>query len=383
MFKHKDIPFNKEYILLGYKKNKSSGCDYICNMRIEQIDRGRLYWVMQCFGWSLFFIVYTTVAGVFIGFQWQTYASYANAMMFGLLFSHLYRLWIKKYEWENLGLGRLSINIVIASIIVASLISLVVMPVNYNYFQAEQDFEQNMGLLATIVTVAFQFTFIMLGWSLMYFVFHFFVNFKKSEVEKWRLEAAVKDAELIALKSQINPHFIFNSLNNIRALVIEDAEKARDMITHLSDLLRYSVQFNAKAKVCIEDELEVVENYLNLESIQYEDRLSYTLEIQQATLEYKIPPMAIQLLVENAIKHGISELPKGGEIRISTKVRKSQLIVEVKNTGRIQYKNKGTGIGLTNIAERLKLVFGTDTEFNLRNTEDNMVSAKFVVPLNV
>jgi len=351
-------------------------------MKIEQFDRRRLYWIMQCFGWGLFFIVYTTAAGFFIGFQWQTYASYVNAALFGLLFSHLYRWWIKKEQWVNLGLGKLSINIIITSIVVACLISIIVMPVNYTYFQVEGEFEQKLSLLGTIVTVAFQFTFIMLGWSLIYFVFHFFVNFKKSEVEKWRLEVAVKDAELIALKSQINPHFIFNSLNNIRALVIEDAEKARDMITHLSDLLRYSVQFNAKAKVCIEEELEVVENYLNLESIQFEDRLSYTLEIQQATLEYKIPPMAIQLLVENAIKHGISELPKGGEIRISSRLIDDHLVVEVKNTGRIESKSKGTGIGVNNIVERLKLVFGTNTKFSLQNIEDNMVSAKFSVPIN-
>lgn len=351
-------------------------------MKIEQIDRGRLYWIMQCFGWSMFFIVYTTVAGFFIGIHWQTYASYLNTVLFGFVFSHLYRAVIKKHQWQNLGFGKLSINIILASFIVGVLISVIVIPINNIYFKVEGIADDNYSFPVVIVAIAIQMTFVMLGWSLIYFVFHFFVNFKKSEVEKWRLEAAVKDAELIALKSQINPHFIFNSLNNIRALVIEDAEKAREMITHLSDLLRYSVQFNAKAKVCIEEEIEVVENYLNLESIQYEDRLSYTLEIQPATLEYKIPPMAIQLLVENAIKHGISELPKGGEIRISSKLRRSKLVVEVKNTGRIQYKNKGTGIGLNNIAERLRLVFGTNTEFSLRNTEDNMVSAKFVVPVN-
>jgi len=351
-------------------------------MNIEQFDRKRLYWILQLFGWGLFFIIYTTIAGLFIGIQWQTYASYGNTILFGFLFSHIYRLIINKYRWKSFGLGKLSLHIILASILVGGLISVVVMPVNHQYFQVEGDFEQNLSLLVVVLSVALQLTFVMLGWSLIYFIFHFFVTYKKSEVEKWRLEAAVKDAELIALKSQINPHFIFNSLNNIRALVIEDAEKARDMITHLSDLLRYSVQFNAKAKVCIEDELEIVENYLNLESIQYEDRLSYTLDIQQATLEYKIPPMAIQLLVENAIKHGISELPKGGEIRIRTSLSGDQLVVEVQNTGRIQSKNSGTGIGLNNIAERLRLVFGRETKFSLSNTGHNMVSAKFVLPLN-
>ena len=93
--------------------------------------------------------------------------------------------------------------------------------------------------------------------------------------------------------------------------------------------------------------------------------------------------MAIQLLVENGIKHGISELPKGGEIRIISKLINNQLVVEVRNTGKIQNKNKGTGIGINNIVERLKLVFGKNTEFSLKNIENNMVSAKFIVPLNV
>ncbi len=350
-------------------------------MKIEHFDRARLYWIMQSFGWGLFFILYTTIASLFIGVQWQTYASYGNTVVFGFLTSHIYRLVIKKYNWQSLGLGKLSVNIIVASLLLGLVISVLVMPVNQLYFQVAGDFEQTLSLPVIVISVAFQLAFVMLGWSLIYFVFHFFVNFKVTEVEKWRLEAAVKDAELIALKSQINPHFIFNSLNNIRALVVEDAEKARDMITHLSDLLRYSIQFNAKAKVCIEEELEIVENYLNLESIQYEDRLSYTLDIQKATLEYKIPPMAIQLLVENAIKHGISELPKGGEIRISSLLIDNHLVVEVKNTGRIANKNSGTGIGLNNIAERLRLVFGTNTEFTLKNVENNMVSAKFTVPL--
>ena len=352
-------------------------------MNIEKLDRERLYWIMQSVGWGIYFFVCTTLTGLFVGIHWQTYVTYTHLIVFGLLFSHFYRIWIKKHQWTSLGLVKLSINIFVATTLISVIIAAIVMPVNYHYFDVEQAGEEKMSLLVTVLVVAFQNIFILIGWSLIYFVFHFFVNFKKIEIEKWRLEVAVKDAELIALKSQINPHFIFNSLNNIRALVFEDAEKARKMITHLSDLLRYSIQFNAKTKVCIKEELEIVENYLNLESIQYEGRLSYTLEAEQITLDYKIPPMSIQLLVENAIKHGISELPKGGEIKISSALLKDQLVVEVKNTGRIQNKKKEMGIGLNNIVERLKLLFGVDTEFDLKNIEDNMVSAKFIVPINI
>ena len=94
------------------------------------------------------------------------------------------------------------------------------------------------------------------------------------EIERWKLSATVKDAELSALKAQINPHFIFNSLNNVRSLVIEDSERARDSITHLSDLLRFSIQFDQYEKVSLEKELEVVRDYLNLEAIQLEEQIA-------------------------------------------------------------------------------------------------------------
>ena len=192
----------------------------------------------------------------------------------------------------------------------------------------------------------------------------------------------MKNAELLALKSQINPHFIFNSLNNIRSLVIENPERSRDMITHLSGLLRYSIQFNNFEKVSLENELEIVQNYLNLESIQFEDRLQYKLEIKPETLALQIPPMAIQLLVENAIKHGISNLPEGGLINIKSSVVEDTLVVEVINTGQLGSSSEGTGIGLKNASERLKLLFGKLSDLKIRNLDDNYVSARFTIPLN-
>lgn len=348
----------------------------------KKINKKRLYWILQSFGWGLFFVTYTSLAVAFIGPKWQIFASYANTVIFGIIITEFYRRWIKKHEWLSLSLSILTRNVLLTSMFIAAIWVAIVLPINENLFYLEDPNDQQLGPVATYFAIWFQFVLIIVGWSLIYFVFQFFINFKRSEVEKWKLEAAVKDAELIALKSQINPHFIFNSLNNIRALVIEDPSKARDMITHLSDLLRYSVQFNNKEKVCIEDEMEIVKNYLNLESIQYEDRLKYMIDIEPETLEHKIPPMAVQILVENAIKHGISELPKGGEIRISTQCKENTLIVEVRNTGRLHNAVKGTGIGVKNVSERLGLLFGKLSTFTLENTSDNMVSAKFIIPIS-
>ena len=119
------------------------------------------------------------------------------------------------------------------------------------------------------------------------------------------MKTSVKEAQLLALKSQVNPHFIFNSLNNIRSLVVENPEKAREMITHLSALLRYSIQFNNEERVTLEEEIVIVNNYLNLESIQLEDRLTYKIDVDEGVNNLLIPPMSIQMLTENAIKHGI------------------------------------------------------------------------------
>lgn len=153
---------------------------------------------------------------------------------------------------------------------------------------------------------------------------------RKSELEKLALKSALQEAELMILKNQVNPHFLFNALNNIRSLILIEPEKARKMVTHISDLLRYSIQFNASEKVALKEEIEIVKDYLQLESIQFQERLSYTFNISPETLKVQIPPMAIQLLVENAIKHGLSTQKNGGQILVSTSLIENYLLIEVK-----------------------------------------------------
>lgn len=309
-------------------------------------------------------------------------AGYASSSLTAILLTHLYRWFIKKNEWTRLSFWRLAWHVVTGSLLIAVLWAAISIPVNDLFFSIKNDFNNENRAIGMVLLLFYMFVMIF-GWSLVYFTFQFFFNYKSSETEKWRLEAAVKDAELQALKSQINPHFIFNSLNNIRALIIEDPVKAREMITHLSGLLRYSVQFSNKEKVTLEDELAVVENYLRLESIQFEDRLQYKIEVGPETLDYKIPPMVIQMLVENAIKHGISTLPEGGEIKIISHLENDALVVEVINTGQLKTKSETSGIGLKNATDRLKLLFGKLSDLRVQNLTGNMVSARFTIPLNV
>ncbi len=294
-----------------------------------------------------------------------------------LLSTHWFRYLFKKRQWINLNWKKL-IPLVLVFNLVTAIITNVLTSFFMMYIGIFDSEKYSVGALGIYV---FQTYIMFLFWTAIYLAVHYFRNYKSQEIEKWKLQAAVKDAELIALKSQINPHFIFNSLNNIRSLVAEDAEKARDMITHLSKLLRYSIQFNNHEVVKLEDEIQIVEDYLKLESIQLEDRLRYVLEIGEETLGLEIPPMAIQLLVENGIKHGINLMPKGGEISIKSFLKGDALHVEVINTGHFEADEKTSGIGLNNAKERLQLLFGRLAKFNIRNIENNRVAASFSIPI--
>ncbi|UWX55576.1 histidine kinase [Maribacter litopenaei] len=174
---------------------------------------------------------------------------------------------------------------------------------------------------------------------------------------------------------------MFNSLNNIRGLMLEDVEKSRDMLTKLSEMLRYSLTKNNVNAINLEEELEMVENYIALSKIQFEDRLQFLKVVQDETLEIKIPPMIIQLLVENATKHGISKLKAGGTIKLVTFIEGQNLIISVINTGSLQIAEGFTQLGLQNIKQRLRLLYGNQANFNIEEINDEVI-ATINIPLS-
>ncbi len=219
-------------------------------------------------------------------------------------------------------------------------------------------------------------------WSLFYFGFVLFKKYQRAEIERWKLQATAREAELNLLKSQINPHFLFNALNNIRALILEDPMKARKMLTNLSDIFRYSINYTKNQKVSLESELEIVQNYFELASIQYENKLRYHIEVDPRLNNYQIPPMLIQLLVENAIKHGIARLPEGGEVEVRASQKEGKLLIEVLNSGSLFQKTKttepSTGMGLANIRERLQLLYDSRASLGLREDAGKVVAEVFI-----
>lgn len=176
---------------------------------------------------------------------------------------------------------------------------------------------------------------------------------RHSEMAQLRAEAQRATLEHQALRARLNPHFVFNALNNLRALINEDPVRARDMVTHLSSTLRHALVHTDGGWVTLAEEWRVVQDYLAVEAIHYEDRLRVHTDIEPAALSARLPPMALQLLVENAIKHGIAVHPGGGELTIRVRLDGGRLRVAVDNPAAHDASSEGHGIGLAYLRAQL------------------------------
>jgi two-component system LytT family sensor kinase len=193
----------------------------------------------------------------------------------------------------------------------------------------------------------------------------------------------VKEIELKNLKSQLNPHFIFNALNSIRALVDENPRGAKLAINQLSSLLRNSLVTEKKGLTSFEEELKLVKDYLGLESIRFEERLRTEIDLDPESRDFLVPPLMIQTLVENGIKHGISKLTEGGLVQIKTKVDGDHLTIQIRNSGKLAlngHKTESGGLGLENTRQRLKLIYGEDASFRILAENDNFVLTEIIIP---
>ncbi|UYZ64780.1 sensor histidine kinase [Hymenobacter weizhouensis] len=342
----------------------------------------RAFWVCQLVGWTLYGGFNLALFAVFVRFSRD--AVLISGVIAGtlLLLSHGLRYFIRARGWEQLAplplLGRLlGANLglaVLSQLLIWALIIWVVRPAPTGQ---PYGWGQFLGYVLNV-------NFVLWLWCGFYFGWHYLRRFRQAEVDQWKLAAAVREAEMRTLKTQLNPHFLFNGLNNIRALVLENPARARTMMTHLSDLLRYSIQLSSAEQVPLRRELEIVRHYLELESLQLEERLTYSLDVDPAALDVLLPPMTLQLLVENAIKHGLAPRPAGGTIRLAAQLDETgALRVTVRNTGRYHPQPGHDGVGVRNARERLALLYGPAARLDLHNspTEPDTVEAQLCVPV--
>ncbi|MGN6532704.1 MAG: histidine kinase [Ginsengibacter sp.] len=225
------------------------------------------------------------------------------------------------------------------------------------------------------------FTFILIAlWLLLYMIWHYLERNRKDELDRLNLEKTVKDLELKTIKSHINPHFIFNSLNSIRALVEENPKRARTAITELSNILRSSLQVEKMETVPLQKELDIVKDYLALEQMRFEERLKVQFDIDEDTLGQPVPPMMLQTLVENAIKHGISKRINGGTIKLISRFTDKDFELIVQNSGNLENKS-GEGFGFKSTRDRLKFLCNGNAYFKVEEIEGTKVQSKIVMPV--
>jgi sensor histidine kinase YesM len=203
-----------------------------------------------------------------------------------------------------------------------------------------------------------------------YYLLIYYQNFKEKLVRESELKALVKESELSSLKSQINPHFLFNSLNSISSLTMISPERAQDMVINLSEFLRYSLSNKKEILTNFENELQNIERYLKIEKIRFGKRLYVEKHIENETLPLLIPGLILQPIIENAIKYGVYESTDQSNILLESKIYEHFLLVRISNEFDPDFLiNKGAGIGLKNVMSRLKIQYGRDDLVKILKTE--------------
>lgn len=338
------------------------------------------YWVCQLGGWganvaiSSFYYFNLSVRKVD-----HFFLLIGISVVLGILFTHIMRTIIKEYHFLEKPIQKQILYFILVTIVFAILYACASTGLEKTFNLREQR-GPKISLLNEITRNSLNNFFLLFIWNLLYYIFHYVERTRRQEVDTLKLQSLVKELELKTIKSHINPHFIFNALNSIRALVDENPSRARTAITELSNILRSSMQTEKMETVPLERELNIVRDYLALEKMRFEERLSIEMYIEQDTLQQPVPPMMLQTLVENAIKHGVSKKVNGGIIRVISDFANNQHELIVQNSGQLMDYSKGNGFGIRSTEDRLNLLYQGKASFAIKNMNNDMVESRITMP---
>lgn len=345
------------------------------------LNRISRYWICQLTGWganmaiSSFFYLTLSVRKVD-----HFFLLILISVVLGILVTHIMRMVIREY-----GVLEKPLETQIILFIVLTLVFALV------YACADVAIEKALNLGDTggpkislaneIARTSISLFFLLFIWNLIYYTYHYVERNRKQEVDTLKLQSIVKELELKTIKSHINPHFIFNALNSIRALVDENPTRARTAITELSNILRSSMQAEKLETVPLERELNIVKDYLALEKMRFEERLTIEMDINEDTLGQPVPPMMLQTLVENAIKHGISKKIDGGTVKVISDFVDDHHELVVQNSGQLNSYVNGEGFGVISTQYRLNLLYQGKATFEIKNVNLDMVESRITMPV--
>jgi two-component system, LytTR family, sensor kinase len=345
------------------------------------LNKKLLYWLAQALGWTTY-IGLTIILNIGTKeLNTEFFLTMLSVWVMGIGISQLLRYLFISQGWLEMGIPKILPRVVPAILIfgigLEALYFLSQLVISGDTITA--DAQQMLS-----ETISWSFLFLM--WSLFYFSFHFFQNYRKEEIKNLQWEASKNEIELNRLRAQLNPHFIFNSMNTIRALVDDSPKKSKDNITKLSKILRSTLLSGKKKVIPLEEELNLVKDYLDLEHSRFEERLNITYNIDVKTLKLTIPPMMLQTLVENSIKHGISKLTEGGIVSLTATTDSDNLYIEIVNSGTYEpttnHKPDSTGFGLSGTTQRLELLYAEKGVFEIYNKGSQVVT-KLLIPQTI
>jgi hypothetical protein len=338
----------------------------------------RPYYLCQFLGWGLYAALLTAVAtsqgqvisgAVLVSVVWSAT---------GLVGTHLFRTYAKKHPWRTV--PHLVACLALAIVLIPALMIAAQTATSHLFWRltGEND-PRHSSVLAHIIPAAT----IVMVWCGLYLSVHEIRRRQAMEVEALRLALVAQVAQFHALRSQLNPHFLFNCLNSLRELIRDEPERADRAVTELADLLRFTLQADRVETVPLRDEIHAVRQYLSLEKVRFEERLRLRFEVDLAMLDVQVPPMLVQTLAENALKHGIAKLTEGGELAIQAHRKQGQLEIVLANPGSLSAGVNPAAVGLDNARERLRLVYGDAASLVLVAGRDHTVEARVIIPLAV
>jgi hypothetical protein len=348
------------------------------------------YWTFQLTGWGMLTLGQFVGAVTILELPWFRVALELLLLCgMGLGLSHWLRDFVRRHHWRGLRLRKLIWRIVIAGFSLGIPLGIVT---QFTDIAALHDPEPLLTEyapalsfhLALPVSIALQ----IVNWALVYIIWlaiYFSAigvrEHRSAKLRQSELARALHMAELRLLKSQLNPHFLFNALNTVRSLIADNPSRAQSAVTRLANTLRYTLRSRQEELVTLAQEMDIVSDYLELESMRFEDRLHIENNVSPDAAGAHIPVMLLQTLVENAIKHGIAELPAGGLLRICADLRDDLLILEVENPRPpAPAPTPHEGVGLRNARDRLTLLFGANASLDLDLSEPGVATARLRIP---
>jgi hypothetical protein len=348
------------------------------------------YWIFQLTGWGLYSLSRFFGGITVMNLPWVHFGLqllFVDGLAFGL--SHLLRDFVRRHQWRALPIRKLAWRILVASFVCGIPLGVLTQFTDVALLQDPNEFLEGMSSalrfqLALPVAIALEivnWTAVFLIWLTIYFTAIAVREHRSAQLRQSELARALQLAELRLLKSQLNPHFLFNALNTVRSLIADNPARAQSAVTHLANTLRYTLSSRQDEMVTLSQELDIVADYLELESMRFEDRLRTEIRVPPDAASVRIPVMLLQTLVENAIKHGIAELPSGGLLRISAGVQDDLLILEVENPRPAAPRRSGhESVGLRNARDRLLLLFGKRASLDLDLSKPAVAMARLRVP---